>query len=583
MSGIIEILPTNIANQIAAGEVVNRPASVVKELIENSIDAGAKNIELIIKDGGRTLIQVIDNGVGMNENDSQKCFLAHATSKIKTSNDLYELKTMGFRGEALASISSISHIELRTKQEDDILGTKIELEGGDIKNMEKIACDKGCSIMVKNLFFNVPARRNFLKSDAVENNHILNEFLHTAIIHHNISFTYYNDNKLIHRVEASNFKKRIVELFGQSYNERLIPISEEVNEAKISGYIIKANYVKKNRQEQFFFVNNRFIKNHYLANAIDKAYQGMIAEKHYPSFFINLEVEPKNIDVNIHPTKTEVKFIDEKIIYAVLYASTKKSLGQFTIANQLDFDIDPSFNTPALKLGQIPKSPNLNYNPNYNPFEDKWVSEREKTNSENWQEAYKVEEKIQIKQTYDTIQVQNKYIITKTKTGILIINQNLASERILFEKFSQSDYEEISSQSLLFPYNHFFSPSHSIFLLEILPDLRKYGFVLEYQKDGSFNILSVPNNLNSEEAQLAIEELLFELTQDQTLSTELKHFKLALTMAKKLSIKEGEELDNQKILCLIGELFSSSSCEISPEGKKIMHKLEFTEIDNFFK
>lgn len=583
MSGIIEILPTNIANQIAAGEVVNRPASVVKELIENSIDAGAKNIELIIKDGGRTLIQVIDNGVGMNENDSQKCFLAHATSKIKTSNDLYELKTMGFRGEALASISSISHIELRTKQEDDILGTKIELEGGDIKNMEKIACDKGCSIMVKNLFFNVPARRNFLKSDAVENNHILNEFLHTAIIHHNISFTYYNDNKLIHRVETSNFKKRIVELFGQSYNERLIPISEEVNEIKISGYIIKANYVKKNRQEQFFFVNNRFIKNHYLANAIDKAYQGMIAEKHYPSFFINLEVEPKNIDVNIHPTKTEVKFIDEKIIYAVLYASTKKSLGQFTIANQLDFDIDPSFNTPTLKLGQIPKSPNLNYNPNYNPFEDKWVSEREKTNSENWQEAYKVEEKIQIKQTYDTIQVQNKYIITKTKTGILIINQNLASERILFEKFSQSNYEEISSQSLLFPYNHFFSPSHSIFLLEILPDLRKYGFVLEYQKDGSFNILSVPNNLNSEEAQLAIEELLFELTQDQILSTELKHFKLALTMAKKLSIKEGEELDNQKILCLIGELFSSSSCEISPEGKKIMHKLEFTEIDNFFK
>ena len=583
MSGIIEILPTNIANQIAAGEVVNRPASVVKELIENSIDAGAKNIELIIKDGGRTLIQVIDNGVGMNENDSQKCFLAHATSKIKTSNDLYELKTMGFRGEALASISSISHIELRTKQEDDILGTKIELEGGDIKNMEKIACDKGCSIMVKNLFFNVPARRNFLKSDAVENNHILNEFLHTAIIHHNISFTYYNDNKLIHRVETSNFKKRIVELFGQSYNERLIPISEEVNEVKISGYIIKANYVKKNRQEQFFFVNNRFIKNHYLANAIDKAYQGMIAEKHYPSFFINLEVEPKNIDVNIHPTKTEVKFIDEKIIYALVYASTKKSLGQFTIANQLDFDIDPSFNTPALKLGQIPKSPNLNYNPNYNPFEDKWVSEREKTNSENWQEAYKVEEKIQIKQTYDTIQVQNKYIITKTKTGILIINQNLASERILFEKFSQSNYEEISSQSLLFPYNHFFSPSHSIFLLEILPDLRKYGFVLEYQKDGSFNILSVPNNLNSEEAQLAIEELLFELTQDQILSTELKHFKLALTMAKKLSIKEGEELDNQKILCLIGELFSSSSCEISPEGKKIMHKLEFTEIDNFFK
>lgn len=592
MSGIIQILSTNIANQIAAGEVVNRPSSVVKELIENSIDSGATNIDLIVKDGGKTLIQVIDNGIGMNEKDARMCFLPHATSKIKSSEDIYKLRTMGFRGEALASIASISHIEMKTKQEEDSVGILIELEGGEIKNTINIAFDKGTSVSVKNLFFNVPARRNFLKSDNIENNHILNEFLHTAIIHHNISFTYYNDNKIVHKLDLSNLKKRIIDIFGQSYNERLIPINEEINEVKISGYITRANYAKKNRSEQFFFVNNRFMRNHYFANSINKAYEGLISENSFPSFFINLELNPENIDVNIHPNKTEIKFLDDRVIYAVLYAAAKKSLGQFTIANQLDFESDPSFNISPLKLGQTPSLPNINYNPSFNPFDEKWISSREKSNNENWQNLYfednninntgVSEERIQINQTNDIIQVQNKYIITKTKTGLLIINQSLASEKILFEKFSQSNYEEISTQQLLFPYNHFFSPKHSSMLLEILSDIRKYGFLLEYQKDGSFNILSTPNNLSSEKAQLSIEELLHDISESVLENNLKKHYKIALSMSKKLCIKEGEILNTQEMLGLIGQLFVVPNCEISPSGKKIMHKIDFKEIDSFF-
>lgn len=612
MSNIIQLLPANIANQIAAGEVVQRPSSVVKELIENAIDAGATNIQLIVKDSGKTLIQIIDNGDGMSSDDALMSFERHATSKIKNADDLFHLTTMGFRGEALASIASIAHVEMKTKQEGSELGTLIEMEGTICKNNTSIACEKGTSIAVKNLFFNVPARRNFLKSEGVENSHILDEFLHTALIHNNISFTYYNNGKLIHKVDKSTIKKRIIDLFGTSFNERLIPIEEEIDAVKISGFITKAEYSKKNRSEQYFFVNNRFMKSPYLANAIDKAYQGLIVEKTYPSFFVNLEVAPENIDVNIHPTKTEIKFLDDRVIYAVLYAAVKRSLGQFTLAAQLDFESDSSFNVAPLKEGQIPIIPKIEYNPSYNPFEDKWkeqkpISEREKSNNENWREFFyedkplpkqeevielidetileeveEVQEKYIAKTTSDTIQFQNKYILTKTKSGIVVINQERASQRILFEKFSQSNYESITSQQLLFPFNHFFSPTHSFQLLELVPEIRKYGFMLEYQKDGSFNIVGIPNTLHSENAQLALEELLYDLNeQSQDLSTP-KHYKIALSMSKKLCIKEGEKLETQEMVGIIGQLFACSNCELSPFGKKIMHKIDFQELDRIF-
>lgn len=370
MTNIIKLLPSNISNQIAAGEVIQRPASVVKELIENAIDAKATHIQLIVKDAGKTLIQIIDNGTGMNEEDALISFERHATSKVKTSQDLFQIKTMGFRGEALASIAAIAHVEMKTKQENDELGNLIEMEGNECKSKHHISCEKGTSIAVKNLFYNVPARRNFLKSDTVENNHILNEFLNTALIHNDIAFTYYNNDKLVHKLEKQNIKKRIIDLFGKSFNERLLPIEEEMSSIKISGFIVKAEYAKKNKSEQFFFVNKRFMRNHYLANSIDRAYQGLIPEKTYPAFFISIEIDPESIDVNIHPTKTEIKFLDDKVLYALLHAATKRSLGQFTLAAQLDFNTDKSFEITPIREGQMINTPQTNFDPNFNPFDN---------------------------------------------------------------------------------------------------------------------------------------------------------------------------------------------------------------------
>lgn len=613
MSNIIQVLPPNISNQIAAGEVVQRPSSVVKELIENAIDAGATYIQLIIKDAGKTLIQVIDNGKGMSEDDALLSFERHATSKIRKSDDLFHLTTMGFRGEALASIASIAHVEMKTRQKDDELGTLVEMEGNECKNKSSISCEKGTSISVKNLFYNVPARRNFLKTDSVENNHILDEFLHTALIHNNIAFTYYNNGKLIHKLEKQNLKKRIIDLFGNVYNERLLPIEEEIDSVKISGYIIKAEYSKKNRSEQFFFVNNRFIKSPYLANSIDRAYQGLIQEKTYPAFFINLEVNPENIDINIHPTKTEVKFLDDKVIYAVLHAAIKKSLGQFTLATQLDFNADSSFEFMPLKQGQMPIIPKTNFNPDYNPFEKE--SQSNETYSKSFEKEignyrnepininkisygsnkisygssiniFEVEESLENNYSNinsEVVQFNNKYIITKTKNNLIIINQERASQRILFEKFSTSKFDDISSQQLLFPYNHFFSPTHTSQLLELLPEVRKYGFVIEYQNDGSFNITGVPNNLNSENAQIVLEDLLFEFNETLFDTSTPKYYKVALSMAKRLCIKEGDILRSEEMLGIVGQLFSCQNCETTPWGKKIIHKIELEEIDDIFK
>lgn len=590
MSNIINILPPHISNQIAAGEVIQRPSSVVKELIENAIDAKATHIQLIVKDAGKTLIQVIDNGTGMNKEDALISFERHATSKIKTSDDLFSLTTMGFRGEALASIAAISHVEMKTKQEDQELGTLIEMEGNTCINNSPIACEKGTSISVKNLFYNVPARRNFLKSDPVENNHILEEFIRTSLINNDIAFTYYNNGKLIHKLEKQNLKRRIIDIFGKSYNERLLPIEEEVDAVKISGFIIKAEHVKKNKSEQYFFVNNRYMRNPYLANSVERAYQGLIQEKTYPAFFIHLNVNPENIDVNIHPTKTEIKFLDDKVIYAVMYAAAKKSLGQFTLANKLDFTLDRDFEFTPLKKGEMPSIPKVNFNPDYNPFEEEGkkkieYGKQEELFKEKGVNIFTVEESFQTnypKANPEIIQFLNKYIVTKTKTSIILINQERASQRILFDKFSQMNFEDVSCQQLLFPHNHFFSPTHTTQLLELLPEIRKYGFAIEYQKDGSFNITATPNEINSEDAQIILEDLLFELNKTDFNTPSPKNHQIALTMSKRLSIKEGKELKDEEMLGIIGQLFSSSNCEISPFGKKIIYKLELEDIDKIF-
>ena len=596
MSNVIQLLAQNISNQIAAGEVVQRPSSVVKELIENAIDAKSTHIQLIVKDAGKILIQVIDNGFGMSEDDAFLCFERHATSKIRTSEDLFRLTTMGFRGEALSSISAISHVEMKTKQENSDIGTLIVMEGNQCKNKTSVSCEKGTSIAVKNLFYNVPARRNFLKTDSVENNHIYDEFIHTALIHNNIAFTYYNNEKLIHKLEKGNLKKRIIDLFGKAFNERLLPIEEEIDAVKISGFIVKAEYAKKNRSEQFFFVNNRFMKNSYLANSVDRAYQGLIEEKKYPAFFINIEVDPQNIDVNIHPTKTEIKFLDDKIIYAVLHAAAKKSLGQFTLANQFDFNVDKSFEFTPLKEGQFPNIPKTDFNSNFNPFfennkkneseENTFISfKNDKIKYGSSLNIYSVEENITNEYSDnnpEVIQLENKYIITKTKKSILIINQERASQRILFDKFSNSHYEDISCQQLLFPYNHFFSPSQTSQLLELLSEIRKYGFMIEYQNDGSFNITGVPNNFSSEDAQIVLEDMLYEMNETNFDTPTPKYYKVALAMSKRLCVKEGKPLRSEDMFGIVGQLFSCQNCETTPFGKKILHKIFIENIDKIF-
>jgi DNA mismatch repair protein MutL len=627
MSGIINILPQNIANQIAAGEVVQRPSSVVKELIENAIDADANSITLVVKDAGKTLVQVIDNGCGMTGEDAPKAFLPHATSKIHSSDDLFNLQTMGFRGEALASIAAVAYVQMKTKSSQEQMGTQIEIQDNEIKSQSSVVCPNGTSISVKNLFFNVPARRSFLKTDTVENNHILDEFFHCALINSSIAFTYYNNGKVLYKLEKESFHNRIVSLFGQAYKERLLPIKEEVDLVKIEGYIVKAEYLKRNRSEQFFFVNGRYFRSAYFANSIQRAYQGLMREGTYPSFFIFLTVNPKDIDVNIHPTKTEIKFLDEKLIYSILYSATKKSLGQFTLNAQIDFTRDISFDVPPLKEGQTPKMPQVKYNPLYNPFEKdtymkndslkqtstsvdasdlrsetqreilpKYNEEKQNYNeeifSQNKESAPKNKETTlqsqiafqSINNTEDSevIQLGCKYIITTIKGDLLIINQQRASQRVLFEKFSTSCYDSICSQSLLFPFNYFFSPAHSAKLLELMPYVRKYGFMLDYQADGSFNITAAPNNISSEQAALMIEDLLSAYDELEFDTSTSPHYKIALRMSQRLCIKEGDSLTKDEMLGLIGQLFSCASCEQTAFGEKILWRIEKDKVDKIF-
>ncbi|HLT32511.1 MAG TPA: DNA mismatch repair endonuclease MutL, partial [Aquaticitalea sp.] len=368
MADIIQLLPDHVANQIAAGEVVQRPASVVKELLENAIDADATLIKLIIKDAGKTLIQVIDNGKGMSATDARLSFERHATSKIRTAEDLFSLNTKGFRGEALASIAAIAHVELKTKQEYEELGTQITIEGSDVTSQDVVVTPKGTAISVKNLFFNIPARRNFLKSNTVETRHIIDEFHRVALAHPNISFSMFHNGSEVFHLPESKIRQRIVNIFGGKTNEKLVPVEETTEVLKISGFVGKPEFSKKSRAEQFFFVNNRFIKSAYLNHAINAAYDGLLRDGNQPAYFLNLTVDPKSIDINIHPTKTEIKFDDEHTLYAILRSSVKHSLGQFNIAPVLDFEYDTNLDTPYDYKNKNAANPTVEVDRNFNPF-----------------------------------------------------------------------------------------------------------------------------------------------------------------------------------------------------------------------
>jgi DNA mismatch repair protein MutL len=626
MSDIIQLLPDSIANQIAAGEVVQRPASAVKELLENAIDSGATNIQLIIKDGGRTLIQVIDNGCGMSDTDARLCFERHATSKIRKAEDLFAIRTMGFRGEALASIAAVARVELKTKTFDNELGSCVIIEGSDVKEQQPCQAPNGTSMSVKDLFFNIPARRNFLKSDNVEMGHIEEEFRRVALVNTNIGFTLYNNGKLLYKMDPSTLHERIAALFGNNYRQRLYPVEENTDIVKLKGYICKAEFAKKTRGEQYLFVNKRFIKNYYLNNAIEKAYADMLPEKNFPSYFIDLEVDPSRIDINIHPTKTEVKFLDEHAIYSILKAAAKKSLGQFTFGHELDFDpIDGLNEIPVNKDNYTPKAPNISINPNFNPFESQHRPEGSSKGSSgntshstsknnDWQRFFEItnenntlnnpSQNIEIETTEtvesklfddipqndnpaetttNTIQIGRRFIVCEVQAGLLLINQQRATERIIYDRLMANDMKNHASQTLLFPINCNFSPSDSEILSEIDDEIKHFGFRIDKLGANNFVVSAAPADLGDENVQETLEQIISDYKSNLLQQSYTRPQSVALSLARRLSTKEGTVLQPQEMQSIVKQLFECAIPDQSPSGKRTMNIININELSEKLK
>lgn len=606
MSDIIHLLPDSVANQIAAGEVVQRPASAVKELLENSIDAGASNIKLIIKESGKTLLQVIDDGKGMSETDARMSLERHATSKIKTAEDIFSINTKGFRGEALASIAAVAQVEIKTKLEGQELGTHIKIEGSKITSQEYCNTPKGTSIEAKNLFFNIPARRNFLKSHNVELRHIIDEFERVAIPYPEIHFSFINNGSEIFDLPKASLRQRIVNIFGKKFNEKLVPVDEETPILKLSGFIGKPEFSKKTRGEQFFFTNNRFIKNNYLHKAVCNAFEGLLSEDSHPSYFLFLEIDPAKIDVNIHPTKTEIKFEDERAIHTIIRTAVKHALGQYNIAPTLDFDTDQQFNMAPLPDGSVVEAPGITVNPDFNPFEDRRsgsrgnalrVSSIPRNTQQNWESLMndlpEIEEESQqhmemeevdtpaIPKSY--IQIGKKYILTNHGDGLIMIHLQRAHERILFEKFSESlQNRNIASQQLLFPQNISFSPSDFELIKNIMPQLREMGFDVDEFGRSELIINGIPLALEASSLNSVFEKLLEDQKDFKGLDKDEHTQRIAQIMAKVSAIKIGKKMEQQEMRHLIDELFACSSPYVSLNGKAVIINLNLEDIDKSF-
>ena len=595
MKDIIHLLPDNVANQIAAGEVVQRPASVVKELLENSIDAKATEINLIIKNAGKTLIQVVDNGIGMSSNDASICFERHTTSKIKSAKDLFNIRSKGFRGEALASIAAVSHTELITRQSSSDLGKIVRVKGNKIVDNKSIVSKIGTSIMVKNLFYNIPARRNFLKSDNVELKHVINEFHRTSIAHPEIKFIFHSNDSELFNLPKSNLRKRIVNIFGVKSNEKLVPVSEETDILKINGFVFKPEYSKKSRGEQFFFVNNRFIKSPYLNHSVNSAFEGLIDVKYNPSYFLFMEVDPKSIDINIHPTKTEIKFDDEHSIYAILRSSIKHSLGQFNIAPILDFNHDKAMELPySYKNKKEVKGVGIDINENYNPFVNSKVK-----SSENVYLDIDLEKNIQIEEdsSVNTIefnddaifesnsvyQLNNKYLVNKIKSGIVIVNQNRAHQRILYEKFLKFITVDGSKpQKLVNPLKINLSIQEIDILVSYKKQLKSSGFVFKKASGNDLNFEAIPTFLDPNRVGEYIQDLLDNIKDEIPDKNFSQSDLTAKLMAKSLAIKTGKKLLPEEQEYIINSLFACKEPNVSPFNKKIYHTITFDEIEKKF-
>ena len=615
MADIIQLLPDHVANQIAAGEVVQRPASVVKELLENAIDANATSIKLIIKDAGKTLIQVIDNGKGMSVTDARLSFERHATSKITTADDLFNLNTKGFRGEALASIAAISHVELKTKLDADDIGTHIKIEGSEVVSQEAIATPAGTSIAVKNLFFNIPARRNFLKSNTVESRHIIDEFNRVTLAHPSITFVMYHNGSEMFNLPISNKRQRLVNVFGGKTNEKLVPVEESTEVLKISGFVGKPQFARKTRGEQFFFVNNRYIKSGYLNHAVNAAFEGLLREGTHASYFLYLEVDPKTIDINIHPTKTEIKFDDEHTLYALLRSSVKHSLGQFNIAPVLDFEHNSSMDTPYNYKNKEASNPVVEVDRSFNPFKDEKKHGRnsgasfKKEAASSWESLYvgleskgnnnaEAFSKLQVEndeempsmfdnankeKTQKTFQIHGKYIVNTIKSGMLIIDQHRAHQRVLYEQFLQHiTVKEAVSQQLLFPLSMQYSNMEIAILANLREQLEQTGFVFSKLEGDAIEISGVPISVEASR----VSEVLERLINDVENEVPDNHFSqtdlIAKSLAKSLAIKRGQYLTLKEQEHLVNSLFACKEPSISPLNRATFITMQVDDIDKKF-
>jgi DNA mismatch repair protein MutL len=615
MSDIIQLLPDSVANQIAAGEVVQRPASAVKELIENAIDAGADKIQLIVKDAGKSLIQVIDNGCGMSGTDARMSFERHATSKIKKAEDLFAIRTMGFRGEAMASIAAIAQVELKTRRHEDEVGSFICIEGSEVIKQEACSANTGTSISVKNLFYNIPARRNFLKSNPVEMRHIIDEFQRVALAHPGVFFTLHHDGQEVYHLPATQLKQRIVHLFGNNYNQRLVPVEEDTTIINLRGFVGKPEFAKRTRGEQFFFVNNRFIKDPYLNHAVLTAFEELLQDDTYPLYVLFIEIDPSKIDINVHPTKTEIKYQDEKAIYAIIRSAVKRSLGRYNITPSLDFDQENSIeHLITQKPFEQIVAPVIQFNPDFNPFAAKGTEQRSSAGPsqayardnnrsapipQNWDTLYEISKKEESLQheihtekfiaideqeiskisERQFFQIHNRFIMSQIKSGFMLINQQAAHERILYERFLQQlqNHSGVSQQSL-FPQSLTLNSADFELLKELLPDIRALGFDIREFGKNTVVVEGIPADLNNASEHELLEHLLEGFKNNLTILKLDKRDNLARSLARNAAIKAGTKLSSEEMNLLTDQLFACQMPNIALNGKPVISTFTLNEL-----
>ncbi len=593
---MIELLPDSVANQIAAGEVIQRPSSAVKELLENAIDANSTKIQLIVKDAGKSLIHVIDNGFGMNELDAEICFKKHATSKIKSADDLFNISSKGFRGEALSSIASISHVELKTRTHEEETGTKINIEGGDITKKESVATSVGSSFAMRNLFFNVPARRNFLKSDNVEIKHIIDEFQRVCMAHHNIHFTMHHNDRLLFDLPASNRRQRLLAIFGKKYNERLVPIDESTSISKINGFVLKPEFSKRTRGEQFIFVNNRYIKNSSINHAIGIAYKDLISRDHFPSYFIFIEVPTNTIDVNIHPTKTEIKFEDERAIYSLIKSCVRNSLGKYNVAPTIDFETETSFNLPPIEQGRKIIPPSIKINPEYNPFktpQKNYVQENLDLIEHNFTDEFSSnslvfkqrDENVFTKTGREENFIQHKlrYAISSQGNGLLIVDLFRLHQQIKYnELISNYQSSDILTQRLLHPVEIDLSSGDIQLCLELKEEFERLGVEIDQFGKDSIIIQSFPAASASLDAKAFVEDCI-ELFKNEDEQFEYPYEKLAWRIAEGYALSRLKKLDKSEIAHIFSSIINSSIQQFNKKGLPIFKEINDENISRMFK